>query len=281
VAENSGWDSLWTEDHLFYGGDEDGYGTNVIGPWEAWSILGGLAAATERVRIGSLVTPLQLRHPGLLAKQAATVDEMSDGRLVLGIGIGWHDAEFRAVGAHVTDRAGAFADALTILLEAFDTGTSDFRGQYRAAEHFHLAPRGPRQRPELMVGSRGRRTLRTALPHVDGWNWDGFSADPHRFAEQSKLVDEICAEVGRDPSEVWRSAHVVARLEGWEGLPIDPIPDHIRLITGSEQQIGETLHTMADAGADELMIIVDPAKPTALEQLARAREQIPVERMTG
>lgn len=267
VAEELGLDSLWTEDHLFYEMNDV-----VIGPWEAWTILAGLADATERVRIGSMVTPLALRSPTMLAKLAETVDEMSSGRLVLGVGVGWGEEEHRAVGATLERKLTRFLESWNVILTAFDDGQVDHKGETVTVEGFRLVPRGPRRRPEMMVGSIGPQTLRATLPHVDGWNWDGFSNRPERFAESSEKVNEICIEIGRDPDTVYRSAHLIVRFHDAQGLPLDPIPADVPLITGPPPRVAEAWAGFVEAGADEVQLIVDPATPSALERLAEAKQ---------
>lgn len=267
VAEDMGLDSVWTEDHLFYQPKDE-----ILGPWEAWTVLAGLAEATGRMRIGSMISPLGMRSPALLAKQAETVDEMSDGRLVLGVGLGWSEEEHNAVGSSLEGRLVRFLEGWEVLLSSFDEGHADLEGRYTAVKDFHLIPRGPRLRPELMIGSRGPKTLAATLPHVDGWNWDGFANKPDEFARQAAIVNEICEQVGRDPQAVYRSAHLIVRLDDSDGLPIDPIPDDVPLIAGPAPRIAESLAKFAQAGADEVQLLVDPARPSSIQVLAEAKD---------
>lgn len=267
AVESAGLDSIWTEDHIQYQ-DKSG---RWIAPWDAWTMLAGIAAVTERVRIGTMVSPLSLRHPVLLARHAASVQEMSGGRLVLGIGLGHGEAEYRALGLSLEHRFGKFREAFEVLRDALDNGTADQRGTHVRTEGFQLLPR-PRDLPgpRLMIGSDGPKTLRLTLPHVAAWNWDGFVDDPEEFAAASRAVDAICEEVGRDPREIERTAHLVVRLSNPEGLPIDPLPAHLRVIAGGTDAVAHRLQAFAAAGADELMLIVDPARPAAIDELARA-----------
>ena len=270
VAESSGLDALWTEDHLFYDAPD-----GTVGPWEAWTILAGLADATSRVRIGSLVTPLGLRSPTVLAKQAVTVDEISGGRLVLGIGLGWNEAEFRGAGVPTTERIGRFEEAFAVLRSALDDGAASATGRHLSVTGFQMTPRPVvRRRPELLVGSIGPRVLRATLPYVEGWNWDGFRNDPARFSERSAQVTAACHEVGRDPAMVERSAHLVVRLEDAVGLPIDPLPPDFPIITGSPREVADSLSAFAHAGASEVQLIVDPLTPRSIETLARTADYL-------
>lgn len=270
AVEDAGLDSIWTEDHIQYR-DKAG---RWIAPWDAWTILAGIAAVTERVRIGTMVSPLSLRHPVLLARHAAAVQEVSGGRLVLGIGLGHGEDEYRALGLSLGHRFGKFREAWEILRDALGDGTADHRGTHVSTEGFRLMPRpSDLSSPALMIGSDGPKTLRLTLPHVAAWNWDGFVDDPDAFAAASRAVDAICEEIGRDPREIERTAHLVVRLSKPEGLPIDPLPAHLRVIEGADT-VAQRLKAFADAGADEVMLIVDPARPAAIEELARATEQL-------
>lgn len=267
TAEGLGFHSLWTEDHLYY---HDLRG-RVIAPWEAWTTLAALAEVTERVHLGTLVTPIAMRRPVMLAHEAATVDEISNGRLVLGLGAGWNRAEFQAVGEPFEPRYSRFAEAFSILLDLFDSGEVHHQGTHYQVDAY-LEPRpAVRPRPALMIGSLGPKMLHTALPHVDGWNWDGFTLDLPHFEKSSTAVDRICGEVGRDPASVWRSAHLVVTLDHALGLPVD-LPEDEEVLGGSAEQVADGLRRCAEAGIDEVMLIVDPPTPRALETVARAAQ---------
>lgn len=267
AAEACGYASLWTEDHLFYrskGGD-------LVGPWDAHSTLAGLAAVTGRVRLGTLVTPLSLHHPLRLARFAAGLDEMSGGRFVLGVGAGHGVAEHEAIGATLDRRIGRFEESFTALLQLLDTGHARVAGEHLAFEGW-LVPRPViRARPEIVVGSLAPRLLRAALPHADGWNWDGFHDDVDDYLADWATVRAVAEEVGRDPATVSRSAHLVVRTEGAEGLPIDPVS--FPVIEGGEQAIAARLAAFAAAGVDEFTLILDPLRPAAVEMVARAADR--------
>lgn len=267
AAEACGFASLWSEDHLFYrsrAGD-------LIGPWDAWTTLAALAAITQRIRIGTLVSSLAMYPPLQLARMAASLDETSGGRFVLGIGAGWAADEHAVVGVSLDKRIGRFEEAFGALLDLFDTGHAEVRGRHLDFEGW-LVPRPiVRRRPELVVGSLAPRLLRTALGEVDGWNWDGFHYDVDDFRADWGKVRKVAEEVGRDPDTLVASAHVVVRTQGAEGLPIDPIP--FKVIEGGVSEIAAGLRDFADAGVDEFTLILDPARPTAVEMLARAAEQ--------
>src|ERR1051326_2719433 len=147
-AEADGFDSLWLADHLFYRTP----GQPTRGIWEGWTMLSALAEATERVEIGPLVLCNSFRHPAILAKMATTLDEVSHGRLILGVGAGWNEPEYQAFGLPFDHRVGRFEEALQILQPLLHAGQVDFAGQYYQARHCDIVPRGSRlEGPLLMV----------------------------------------------------------------------------------------------------------------------------------
>ena len=139
LAESAGFDSLWVGDHLLYR-DEEG----TRGPWEAWSQLAALAAVTERMELGPLVAATSFHNPAMLAKKAATLDEISGGRLILGLGAGWNETEYSAYGFPYDHRVDRFAEAFTIIRTLLREGAIDFDGQFYQARDCELLPRGPR-----------------------------------------------------------------------------------------------------------------------------------------
>src|SRR6188508_305809 len=209
LAEQIGFDSLWVGDHLLYR-DEDG----VRGPWEAWTQLAALAAVTERMELGPLVAATSFHNPAMIAKKAATIDEISGGRLILGLGAGWNEPEYRAFGFPFDHRVDRFGEAFTIIRTLLREGRIDFDGRYYQARDCELLPRGPRvSGPPLMIGSNGPRMLELTLPYVDAWNaWFAwFGNDPEKLRPMLAGVDETCQKVGRDPAEVQRTVAVLVR----------------------------------------------------------------------
>ena len=180
AAEAGGFDSIWLGDHLLYRGD----GRPERGPWEAWTLLAALAAATERVRLGPLVACAGFHPPGLIAKMAATIDEVSGGRFVLGLGAGWNEQEFRAFGIPYDHRVSRFEESFAIVRGLLGGERVTLAGRFWQADDAVLLP-PPARRVPLMIGSNGPRVLGIALPHADAWNtWyedygnsaDGFAA---------------------------------------------------------------------------------------------------------
>jgi probable F420-dependent oxidoreductase len=263
AAEEAGFDSIWVGDHYLYRGD----GRPERGPWEAWTLLAGLAAVTERIRLGPLVACLNFHEPVVLAKMAATVDELSGGRLVLGMGAGWNRVEFDALGISYANRASRFEEAFEIVRRLLAGERVSFAGRWHRADDAVLLPR-PARRPALMIGSTGERVLSTALPHVDAWNtwFDWFGNRPEGFAEGNGKIDEACERAGRDPATLERSACVLVRFSGDAGeRPVEPgmamiFPDDLKT----------TLEAFAQARADEVILVCDPITEGSIRELGPA-----------
>jgi probable F420-dependent oxidoreductase len=264
AAEDAGFDSVWVGDHLLYRGD----GRPERGPWDAWTLLAGLATATERVQLGPLVACAAFRPPGLLARAAAAVDELSGGRLVLGIGAGWNEAEFRAFGIPFDERASRFEEAFEIVRRLVRRERVTFRGRHHEVDDAVLLPTPARAIP-LMIGSTGERVLRATLPHVDAWNtwFDWYGNTPPGFAAGNATIDRALAAVERHPREVERSACVLVVLDRASGdRPIGPVTP----LEGSPVRIASGIGEMADAGADEVIIVASPITRRSIDDLARA-----------
>jgi len=253
AAEKVGFDSIWIGDHLLYRGD----GRPERGPWDAWTLLAGLAGVTERVAIGPLVACTAFRRPGLLARAAATVDELSGGRLVLALGAGWNEPEYHAFGIPFDHRVERFAEALQIIRPLLDGERVTFSGAYETVTDAVLLP-GPARRPPLMVGATGPRMLAAALPHVDAWNtwYDVYGNTPEGFAELNATIDEAARAAARDPSQIERSACALVVLDRAAGER--PIPDGMPPVEGSPDEIAAHLRDLAEAGADEAILVVNP-----------------------
>jgi len=258
AAEDAGYDSIWLGDHHLYRGD----GRPERGPWEAWTQLAALAALTSRVRLGPLVAATAFHPPGVIARMAASIDEISGGRFVLGIGAGWNQAEFSALGLPFDHLASRFAEAVEVVRRMLAGERVTLSGRFHAAEDAVLLP-PPRRRVPLMVGSNGPRVLAAALPHAQAWNawYDWYGNTAAGFAELSARVDEICHRAGRDPREVERSACVLVAYGGESerehaAPPVAPdrLADHIA--------------DLARAGAHEAIIVVDPITERTVRDLA-------------
>jgi probable F420-dependent oxidoreductase len=266
TAEDCGFDSIWVGDHLLYR-DPDG---STRGPWEAWSLLAGLAAATERVELGPLVAATSFHAPAMIAKKAATVDEISGGRLILGLGAGWNRSEFEAYGFAYDNRVSRFEEAFTIIRTLICEGAIDFTGRYYTNRDLELVPRARRDM-KILVGSNGPRMLEITMRHADMWNT--WHLDYGNQAEGMKplldRVDRACEEVGRDPSEVERTAAVYVRLSRGSGRRAGSAekPESTP-ISGSHEEIAERLGAFVEAGIGHIQIVLDPIDASGVEELA-------------
>ena len=263
AADAAGFDSIWLGDHLLYrdrGGEERG-------PWEAWTLLAALAAATERVALGPLVACAAFHPPGLIAKMAATVDEVSGGRFVLGLGAGWNEDEFRAFGLPYDHRVSRFEESFAIVRGMLAGERVTLAGRYWQAEDAVLLPPPARAVP-LMVGSNGPRVLRATLPHVDAWNtwWDGYGNTPEGFAALNARITDAARDAGREPADITRSACVLVVLDRAAGersaTPESPP------LEGSPERIAAGLRELAEAGADEAILVVSPITERSIRALA-------------
>ncbi len=262
AAEEVGFDSIWVGDHLLYRGD----GRPERGPWEAWTLLAGLAAVTERVELGPLVACAGFHAPAMLAKKAATVDEVSGGRLVVGLGAGWNRTEFEAFGLPFDHRASRFEESFEVIRRLLCGERVTVRGRFSSVEEAVLLP-APARRPTLMIGSSGDRVLRAALPHVDAWNiwYDLYGNTPEGFAAENAKIDEAAVRAGREPGDVERSACVRVVLDrSADERPIDPACPPLE---GSAERMAVGLRAMAEAGADEVILVVTPITEAAIREL--------------
>jgi alkanesulfonate monooxygenase SsuD/methylene tetrahydromethanopterin reductase-like flavin-dependent oxidoreductase (luciferase family) len=269
TAEAVGFDSLWLGDHLLY----DLPGNVTRGPWEVWTSLAALAAVTERVALGPLVASTSFHAPAMLAKQAATVDAISGGRLILGLGAGWNEREYRAFGFPYDHRVSRFEEAFTIIRGLLREGRIDFDGAHYRVEDCVLDPPARQGGPPLMLGSTGPRMMRIGLPHVDAWNvwWSDYGNTPDGFAAVRDRVDEAAGQVGRAPGEVAATAAVLVSLPGGAGrLMGETYNAPVRPVHGSPADIGGHLDAMAGAGATHLQLVVDPITEASIELLAEA-----------
>ena len=265
AAEDAGFDSIWMGDHLLYRDD----GRPERGPWDAWTILAGLAAVTERVRLGPLVACLGFHPPGVLARMAATVDEIARGRLVLGVGAGWNETEFRAFGLPFDHRVDRFEEAFRVVRGLLSGERVTLDGTYARAEDAVLFPT-PMRRPTLMVGSTGARVLSITLPHVDAWNtwYDLYGNSVDGFERENAKVSEAAQRAGRDPGEIERSACVLVALDRDAGER--PMPEDYEPVEGNPRAVAAHLRALAAAGADEAILVASPITETSVRDLGGA-----------
>jgi alkanesulfonate monooxygenase SsuD/methylene tetrahydromethanopterin reductase-like flavin-dependent oxidoreductase (luciferase family) len=267
TAERIGLDSVWLGDHLVYRYP----GEAPRGPWEAWSTLAALAAATTRIELGPLVASVGFHSPAMIAKKAATIDEISGGRLILGLGAGWHEPEYRAYGFRFDRRASRFEEAYSVIRTLLREGEIDFAGDYYQNRECVLVPRGPRPAgPPLLIGSFGDRLLRATLPTIDGWNaWYGdYGNDRARLATLLAKIDAICREVNRDPATLMRSVAPLVRMTGGHGRPGgSPEEREMPWIPGDPERLAAELRALAALGISHVQLVLDPITIESIAEL--------------
>ncbi|HSL34271.1 MAG TPA: LLM class flavin-dependent oxidoreductase [Candidatus Limnocylindrales bacterium] len=271
AIEDLGYDSVWVGEHLLYRWPERA----SRGPWEAWAMLAAIAAVTSRIELGPLVACTAFHNPAVLAKRADTMDEISGGRLILGLGAGWNETEFRAFGIPFDHRIARFEEAFTIIRSLLRDGAVDFEGRYYQARDCELLPRGPRPGgPPLMIGSIGERMLRITTPYVDSWNaWYADTGNsPGGVAALRAKVDAACADVGRPPAEIERTVAVHVRLPGGTGRTMGDASttDAIVPLEGSPETMAEELRAYAAEGIGHVQLVLDPISRDSIERFAPA-----------
>jgi alkanesulfonate monooxygenase SsuD/methylene tetrahydromethanopterin reductase-like flavin-dependent oxidoreductase (luciferase family) len=253
AAEECGFDSIWVGDHMLYRGD----GRPERGPWDAWTLLAALAASTERVQLGPLVASTAFHPPGLIARMAATIDELSGGRFVLGLGAGWNETEFRSFGIPFDRLVSRFEESFEIIRRLLAGERVSFEGRFQRVDDAVLMPRLARSVP-MMIGTSGPRMLQITLPHVATWNawysWYGNTAAG--FAALGAGVE----------SAVRRSACVLVAVDGGAGeRPLEADAPPV-----APEDLAAHLRDLAGAGADEAILVFDPINEASIRAVASA-----------
>ncbi len=261
AAEESEFDSIWVGDHLLYRGG----GRPERGPWDAWTQLAALAVLTKRVRLGPLVAATAFHPPGVIARMAASIDEVSGGRFTLGLGAGWNEPEFRAFGFPFDRTVSRFEESFEIVRGLLAGEHVTFNGEFHSVEDAILLP-PPRRTVPIMLGSNGARMLGIALPHVDAWNtwFSSYGNTVEGFANLRGDIDGACVRAGRDPAELTHSACVLVRVGDGSGERPDDVPP-VPL-----KDLASHLRLLAEAGADEAILVLDPIDERSTRQVANA-----------
>jgi alkanesulfonate monooxygenase SsuD/methylene tetrahydromethanopterin reductase-like flavin-dependent oxidoreductase (luciferase family) len=249
AAETVGFDGVWVSDHVGFG-DPNG---DWSGGWESWTLLSALAASTERVTHRNYVLNTAFHNPAYLAKMAETLDEVSGGRFILGVGAGWNEVEFETYGFPFDHRFDRFEDSLRIVSSMLRTGAADHAGRFSQARHARLEPRGPRPSgPPIMVGTNGPRLLRLTAELADHWN--GNLHLPGQVAALLGPVEDACRAVGRDPATLTKSIETLVRVLPPRG---DEPAEELEL-RGTPAEIAASLHEYEAFGIDELQVQLRP-----------------------
>jgi alkanesulfonate monooxygenase SsuD/methylene tetrahydromethanopterin reductase-like flavin-dependent oxidoreductase (luciferase family) len=261
-ADEIGFDTVWTADELLWR-PPDG---ETHGWWECVAMTGAVAAATSRVKVGTWVTSALHRNPGITAKAVETLDEISGGRFVFGLGSGHAGRQGHAFGLpedHVFSR---FEEALKIIVPLLRRGRADFEGTFHAARDLEHRPVGPRPgRIPIMIGAKGPKMLRLAALHADIWSWYVQErSDLVEFGPQLAAIESACVEAGRDPASIGKSAGIVVEptsFTGSEAVLGTPV-------RGSAREIADAFRAFGTAGFTNLELLVWPPTSAALDALA-------------
>jgi probable F420-dependent oxidoreductase len=249
TAESIGFGAVWVSDHVGFGDPEGDWS----GAWESWTLLAALAASTRRVELGTYVLAAPFRNPALLAKMAETLDEISGGRVILGLGAGWNEAEFTSYGVSFDDRFVRFEDGLRVITAMLRDGRSTYEGRSIRTRAARLEPRGPRPNGlPVMVGATGPRMLRLTAELADHWNAGLRSID--EVPALLEALDAACGEVGRDPAGLTRSVEVLVRTSA--AHPDAPAEE--REIRGAPEAIAAELRRFGELGIDHLQVQLRP-----------------------
>ncbi len=264
TAERIGFDLVVFEDALLYE-----WGEAVHGLWESMTVAGALAAATSRIEFGQSVINAPYRSPAMIAKMADTLDEISGGRYILGIGAGNTD-DYANFGFHEDLRYSRFAEGIEIIHSLLKTGSVDFAGSYQSAKGARMVFRGPRpQGPPIVLAAGSPKMLRLAARYADGWNW--WTTRPVDGSEDLALVihelERACEEEGRDPSTLTRSVDLYS---------IDPLGGGSgTYLGGGSTRIAEKILTYAELGFEEARCDLTPlATPAAIEAMAEVVQMV-------
>jgi len=269
AAEEAGVDTLFAPDHLIfrkYGSFDSIPEGESKGCWEVWTLLSAIASITSRVTLGPFVACTSFREPAVLAKMADTLDEVSGGRLLLGLGAGYHVPEYTAFGFPHDHLAGRFEEALQIILPLLKGERVTFHGQYYNVDDCVLVPHGPRPAgPPVWIGARQPRMLRLVARHAHAHNTMAHRV-PETATAQFQQLDDACEEVGRDPSTIMKT---IGSFVAFPGAEDDPGGVNPGSIAGTPEQVAEQLHALHQAGVEHANLFASPWGLRAVEMLGQ------------
>ena len=267
VAEGIGLDSLWLGDHLMYRYSDPAHAPR--GPFESWTTLSALAAVTERVQLGHLVASALFHTPPMIAKMAATVDQISNGRFVLGLGAGWNEAEYLGYGIPFDHRFSRFKEAYQVIRDLLITGEANLDGEFYQIQDALLFPKPVHPGgPPVMIGSFGQKMLELTMPTADWWN--AWSQDYHGtfegLASLIARVEGVCQQVGRDPSTLVKSVAPLVAMPGAKGR-LSEYGAPPALDGTDAQSLANDLHRFAEMGIAHVQLVLDPINATTIAAL--------------
>lgn len=259
-AEAIGLDSLWVYDHLIFRFPPE----PDEGLHEAWTTLTALAATVPRVELGALVMCSSFRNAGLMAKMAATLDDLSEGRLILGLGCGWHGPEYEAFGFPFDHVVGRFEEDLEVISRLLRGETVDFQGRWSRYAGAKLLP-PPARRTATLVASKGERMLRLTATWADAWNTAWFGGVDDTLRERVRGLDEACDAVGRDPGSIRRTVGIRVHEPGKRG-------DDARGTDADATGLADLFDELESQGFADTIVWSLSKNEAALERIGQARE---------
>jgi len=288
LVERLGFESLWRSDHLF-----DDRGNAKMEALEAWTSFTTLAMRTHRIRFGPMVTPITFRHPSLLAKMSASIDQLSGGRLEMALGVGSVEVEHEVFGIPCPPlpvRYEMLEEGLQIIQALWTEDSASFKGKHYSLENAVCYPKPTQKpRPPIIIGGNGeRRTLPLAATYADEWNGDALTADSYK--QKRQVLQAQCQRIGRDPASIrcsWTGPIVIgrdqtdimARLQRIQGLLSNP-PELAAVssphsladqgwLAGTPSQVTEQIKALVEAGAERIILeLFDNADHEAIELIA-------------
>lgn len=267
AAEQGGLDSVWVYDHLLFRAPDEDDG----GPHDPLTVLAAVAAVTQRVELGSIVLGTGFRSPGVTAKSAVAIDEISDGRLILGLGTGWHEPEYEAFGYPFDHRVGRFEEFLAVTLPLLRGERVTLDGRWHQARDAVLLPRPPRGtrlpgRIPILIAGKGERMLRLIARHADSWNAAWFGLPNERFTQRRSDLLAACEAEGRDPATLEVTAGVTIDAEA----PAEGRPMADNALAPEVDSVARALDAWRDLGVGHLQIDLRPSSVKLVELLAAA-----------
>jgi len=267
AAEDAGLDSLWVYDHLLFriAGEDEG------GPHDPLAMLAAVAAVTSRVELGTIVLGTGFRSPGITAKMAIAIDEVSNGRLVLGLGAGWHEPEYAAFGYPFDHRVGRFEEFLAVALPLVRGERVTFHGEWHHAQDATALPPPPRPtrmpgRIPVLIAGKGERMLRLVARHADAWNAAWFGLPTERFHQRRADLVTACEAEGRDPATIEVTVGITIDAEA----PAEGRPMADNALAAHVDEVARALDAWRDLGVGHLQVDLRPASTQLVDLLADA-----------
>jgi alkanesulfonate monooxygenase SsuD/methylene tetrahydromethanopterin reductase-like flavin-dependent oxidoreductase (luciferase family) len=258
-AERAGLDSIWVFDHLIFRFEgEPDEGLN-----EAWTILSALAPVVPRVELGALVMCSSFRNAGLMAKMGQTLDDVSGGRLILGLGCGWHEPEYAAFGFPFDHLVWRFEEDLEVVKRLLDGERVDFKGRWSSYQGAQLLP-PPTRRPPILVAAKGERMLRLTARHADAWNTAWFGGLDAVARQRLADLDASCDDVGRPRREIRRTIGIRLHEPGQRG-------EDTKGTDADAEGLADIFTELDTAGFDDTIVWSLAKSPAAIERIGEAR----------